>query len=152
MLSEPQEIRVAVKLSYEVIDYFKDYNLSRLADLLLEQYDVTSLPSIHLDQMVQRNLTITNPYYIQLKQALPSTSPRISLSRLFEYAYTQDILANPAPYASASRLAQKSYIEYLQKARGYIRTAYNMAPGAMQSLLQELLSTINEVIKDENIY
>lgn len=139
------EIKVACKLSYEVIDYFHDYDLSRLADLLLEQYDVTSLPPISFDQMVQRNLVITNPYYIELKQAFPPTSPKISLSRLFEYAYTQDILADPAPYSSAYKHTQKSYIDYLRKAKNFIRTASHIAPDNVQPLLQDLIATINEV-------
>lgn len=86
---------VSLNMSREVYDYFKNYDLSDVANCLLEQYDITVLPPTSGQRDVERTVNITDPVYIQLYNAVGPRSKKVSLGRLFEFAYNMDVLANP---------------------------------------------------------
>lgn len=86
---------INVNMSMEVYDYFKDYDLSKVADTLLEMYDFTNLPQKTGPREKECRLNINNEYYISLYNTLGPRSKKISLGRLFEYAYNMDVLALP---------------------------------------------------------
>lgn len=88
-------MRVALNMSKEVFNYFKNYDLSDVADCLLEQYDITVLPPTSGLREVERIVNVTDPTYIQLYNTVGPRSKKISLGRLFEFAYNSDVLANP---------------------------------------------------------
>ncbi|MBR5199792.1 MAG: hypothetical protein IKW20_08225 [Bacteroidales bacterium] len=86
---------VSVNMSREVYEYFKGHNLSKVADALLEMYDFTNLPQKTGPREKECRLNVSNEYYISLYNTLGPRSKKISLGRLFEFAYTMDVLSLP---------------------------------------------------------
>lgn len=86
---------VNVNMSREVYDYFKGHDLSKVADALLEMYDFTNLPQRTGPREKEVKVNISNEYYISLYNTLGPRSKKISLGRLFEFAYNMDVLALP---------------------------------------------------------
>ncbi len=86
---------VNVNMSREVYDYFKGHDLSKVADALLEMYDFTNLPQRVGPREKEVKVNISNEYYISLYNTLGPRSKKISLGRLFEFAYNMDVLALP---------------------------------------------------------
>lgn len=86
---------VNVNMSQQVYDYFKAYNLSDVANTLLEQYDFTFLPATAGKRDIERKVNITDPIYIQLYNVVGPRSKKVSLGRLFEFAYNMDVLNRP---------------------------------------------------------
>lgn len=84
---------VNVNMSREVYDYFKGHDLSKVADALLEMYDFTSLPQRVGPREKEIKVNVSNKYYISLYKTLGPRSKKISLGRLFEFAYDMDVLA-----------------------------------------------------------
>ena len=84
---------VNVNMSREVYDYFKGHDLSKVADALLEMYDFTNLPQRTGPREKEVKVNISNEYYISLYNTLGPRSKKISLGRLFEFAYNMDVLA-----------------------------------------------------------
>ena len=86
---------VAVNMSREVYDYYKDYDLSAVANTLMDMYDFTNLPPISGPREVERVVTVTNEMYISLYKSLGPRSKKLSLGRLFEFGYNMDVLSLP---------------------------------------------------------
>lgn len=86
---------VNVNMSREVYDYFKGHDLSKVADALLEMYDFTNLPQRVGPREKEIKVNVSNEYYISLYNTLGPRSKKISLGRLFEFAYNMDVLALP---------------------------------------------------------
>ena len=86
---------VNVNMSREVYDYFKGHDLSKVADALLEMYDFTNLPQRTGPREKEIKVNISNEYYISLYNTLGPRSKKISIGRLFEFAYNMDVLALP---------------------------------------------------------
>ena len=86
---------VSVNMSLEVYNYFKGHDMSKVADALLEMYDFTNLPQKVGAREKECRLNISNEHYISLYNTLGPRSKKISLGRLFEFAYTMDVLSLP---------------------------------------------------------
>lgn len=86
---------ISVNMSLEVYNYFKEYDLSQIADTLLEMYDFTNLPQKSGPREKECRINVSNEYYISLYKSLGPRSKKVSLSRLFEFAYNMDVLALP---------------------------------------------------------
>ena len=86
---------VNVNMSREVYDYFKGHDLSKVADALLEMYDFTNLPQRTGPREKEIKVNISNEYYISLYNTLGPRSKKISIGRLFEFAYNMNVLALP---------------------------------------------------------
>lgn len=86
---------VNVNMSREVYNYFKGHDMSKVADALLEMYDFTNLPQKTGPREKEVRLNVSNEYYISLYNSLGPRSKKISLGRLFEFAYTMDVLSLP---------------------------------------------------------
>lgn len=84
---------VNVNMSREVYDYFKDHDLSKVTDVLLEMYDFTNLPQRVGPREKEIKVNVSNEYYISLYNTLGPRSKKLSLGRLFEFAYNMDVLA-----------------------------------------------------------
>ena len=84
---------VNVNMSREVYDYFKGHDLSKVADALLEMYDFTNLPQRVVPREKEIKVNVSNTYYISLYNTLGPRSKKLSLGRLFEFAYNMDVLA-----------------------------------------------------------
>jgi hypothetical protein len=84
---------VNVNMSREVYDYFKGHDLSKVADALLEMYDFTNLPQRVGPREKEIKVNVSNAYYISLYNTLGPRSKKLSLGRLFEFAYNMDVLA-----------------------------------------------------------
>lgn len=84
---------VNVNMSREVYDYFKGHDLSKVADALLEMYDFTNLPQRVGPREKEIKVNVSNEYYISLYNTLGPRSKKLSLGRLFEFAYNMDVLA-----------------------------------------------------------
>lgn len=83
---------VSVNLSQEVYDYYKDYDLSDIANALLKQYDFTCLPAKTGGRDKEIRVNVTDPTYIQLYKVVGPRSKKVSLARLFEFGYNMDAL------------------------------------------------------------
>jgi hypothetical protein len=86
---------VNVNMSREVYDYFKGHDLSKVADALLEMYDFTNLPQRVGPREKEIKVNVSNEYYISLYNTLGPRSKKLSLGRLFEFAYNMDVLSLP---------------------------------------------------------
>ena len=86
---------VNANMSNEVYNYFKGYDMSRVADILLEMYDFTNLPQRIGPREKECKINVSNEYYISLYKTLGARSKKLSLGRLFEFAYNMDVLAMP---------------------------------------------------------
>lgn len=84
---------VNVNMSREVYDYFKGHDLSKVTDALLEMYDFTNLPQRVGPREKEIKVNVSNEYYISLYNTLGPRSKKLSLGRLFEFAYNMDVLA-----------------------------------------------------------
>lgn len=84
---------VTANMSLEVYEYFKDYDKSALADTLLEMYDFTTLPATSGQRGKEVRLNVSNETYISLYKIFGPRSNKVSLGRLFEFAYNMDVLA-----------------------------------------------------------
>lgn len=84
---------VTVNLSKEVSDYFRGYNLDKVADTLLDMYDITNLPPCTLKRYTDKKINVTNELFIQLYESLGARNKKVSLGRLFEFAYNMDVLS-----------------------------------------------------------
>lgn len=88
-------IVVNANLSREVYEYFDGYDLSLVADKLMDMYDFTNLPQISSERYKECKIEVTNELYISLYNTLGPRSKKLSLGRLFEFAYNTDVLALP---------------------------------------------------------
>ena len=86
---------VNVNMSREVYDYFKGHDLSSVADVLMEMYDFTNLPPVTGKREIERKVNVSNEMFISLYETLGPRSKKLSLGRLFEFAYNMDVLALP---------------------------------------------------------
>ena len=86
---------VAVNMSREVFEYYKEYDLSAIADTLLEIYDITSLPPTCGQRDVERKINVSDQFYLSLYKTYGPRSKKTSLGRLFEFGYRMDVLAMP---------------------------------------------------------
>lgn len=84
---------VKVSFSKEVLSYFKNYDLDKICDLLLETFDITNLPPCELPRYTYRTINVNNENFISLSNSLGPWSKKLSLSRLFEFAYNLDFLS-----------------------------------------------------------
>lgn len=88
-------MRVSFNMSREVYEYFKDYDLSEVAETLLEMYDFTDLPPTSGRRDVERTINISNKFYIEQYQLFGPRSHKVSLGRLFEFAFNMNVLDLP---------------------------------------------------------
>lgn len=86
-------MQVNVNFSREVYEYFKGYDLSGVANTLLDMYDFTNLPPTEGKRYTEKRLEITNEAFISLYEALGARNKKVSLARLFEFAYNMDVLS-----------------------------------------------------------
>lgn len=100
---------VSVNMSNEVYEYFKGHDLSRVADTMLEIYDITNLPQISMPRGKEVRVNVSNEYYIDLYNTLGPRSKKVSLGRLFEFGYNMDVLA--LPRFEVMRVTDKDYTD-----------------------------------------
>ena len=86
---------INANLSMEAYEYFRGHDMSEVANTLLEMYDFTNLPPIQGGRGKEVKLNITNEYYLSLYVSHGARSKKVSLGRLFEFAYNMDVLAMP---------------------------------------------------------
>lgn len=86
---------VNVNMSKDVYEYFKGHDLSRVADTLMEMYDFTNLPPVSGPREIERRVNVSNETYISLYESLGPRNKKVSLARLFEFAYNMDVLSMP---------------------------------------------------------
>lgn len=134
-------VQIRVNFSLQTFEYFKDYNLGEVADYLLSTLEYLSLPDYGGKRDVVRDVTVTNQEYIHLRNTLGSKSHKLSLSRLFEYAYNIDILASPlfSPRPQVMRSNQS-----LAQA---LRRAYNALDAAVKYLNGSPYEHYEQIIK-----
>ncbi len=125
---------VSFNMSREVFEYFKDFDLSDIANTLLEQYDFTALPPTSGRRDVERKVNITNPAYIALYNTLGPRSKKVSLGRLFEFAYNLDVLSLP-------------YFK-IKPTRHEDNPAYTLIDRAYRALIEAQKYVDDEVLKD----
>lgn len=118
---------INVMISEEVYTYFAPYDLSKITDLLIDMYEIETLPQIATPTTKQVRLDITNPLYILLYNTFGPRSKKVSIGRLLDFAYNLDILSlkpelatftreysEPTPITADTHIAKA--IEHLVKA------------------------------------
>lgn len=88
-------IVVNVNMSKEVFEYFRNHDKSRVANALLEMYDFTNLPAVEGTRARECKITVENEMFISLYNTLGPRNKKVSLARLFEFAYNMDVLNLP---------------------------------------------------------
>lgn len=86
-------MNVSFNMSLEVFTYFKDYDMSELADTLLDMYDFTNMPATSGIRDKEIRVNVSNKAYISLYTTLGARSKKVSLGRLFEFAYNMNVLS-----------------------------------------------------------
>lgn len=86
---------VNVNMSREVYNYYQAYDLSLVADTLMEMYDFTNLPPVDGPREVERKVNVSNEMYISLYNTLGPRSKKLSLGRLFAFGYNMNVLSLP---------------------------------------------------------
>ena len=139
---------VNVNMSREVYDYFKDYDLSALANMLLEQYDFTVLPQTSGLRDVERKVNVTDPVYIALYKAVGPRSKKISLGRLFEFAYNMDILSRPHFKIRPTKQEDNPVYSLVTKAYKAMLEAQKYSSDVTLKEVTEILYQYKEVIRN----
>lgn len=88
-------MQISVNMSQEVAEYFKDYDMDKVIDTLLDMYDFTNLPAVYRPRYTFKTVNVTNEAYLSLYNTLGPRNKKVSLSRLVEFAYDMDVLALP---------------------------------------------------------
>lgn len=133
---------VNANMSFEVYNYYKGYDMSRIADTLLEIYDITNLPQIATPREKECKINVSNEYYISLYNTLGPRSKKVSLGRLFEFGYNMDVLA--LPRFEELRITDKDYTDnptYQQ-----VDKAYRALLAAQKYDDSEALSEITRIV------
>lgn len=91
-------IHVTISMTKEVAEYYKNYlrspaAWSRFVDMMLERYELESLPPTEGEKYTQRTVTVTNPYYISLYNQYGAKSKRCSIARLIAFGKDIDIFS-----------------------------------------------------------
>lgn len=91
-------IQVTISMTKEVAEYYKQYlrspaAWSKFVDMMLERYELESLPPTEGEKYTQRTITVTNPYYISLYNQYGAKSKRCSIARLIAFGKDIDIFA-----------------------------------------------------------
>ena len=86
---------VTVNMTKDVYDYYKDYDLSQVIDVLLDMYDFTTLPPTEGKSEVQRSVDVENEAYIALYNTVGPRSKKCSLGRVLAFGYNMDVLSMP---------------------------------------------------------
>lgn len=90
-------MKVCANVPKEVAEYYQNYDLNKVVDILLEQYDITTLPAVdkvEKGKRVQLILDITNEEYIATYNFYGPRSTKISLARLLDFGYNMLVLDN----------------------------------------------------------
>ena len=91
-------IQVTISMTKEVAEYYKNYlrspaAWSKFVDMMLERYELESLPPTEGEKYTQRTITVTNPYYISLYNQYGAKSKRCSIARLVAFGKEIDIFS-----------------------------------------------------------
>lgn len=92
-LVERDPITICVNISIQADEYFKEHDLSQVVNVLLEMYDITSVPKHTYKDRVQRRVTVWNDLWLDLYNKFGPRYHGISIARLIEFAYLTDVLA-----------------------------------------------------------
>ena len=88
-------MQISVNMSQEVAEYFKNYDMDKVIDTLLDMYDFTNLPAVYRPRYTFKTVNVTNEAYLSLYNTLGPRNKKVSLSRLVEFAYDMDVLTLP---------------------------------------------------------
>ena len=143
---EIKPIIVTVNLSREVAEYFKNYDLSKVIDLLLDMFDFTNLPACSLPRYTYKKVAITNSTYISLYNTLGPKNKMVSLGRLLEYAYNIDVLSLPRfeqfMQKQEDNTMQKAFTSALYKAYRALLDAQQFAPQQEREYIDTLTKAV----------
>ena len=140
---------VNVNMSREVYEYFKDYDLSDVANCLLEQYDFTVMPPTSGQRDVERKVNITDPVYIRLYRAVGPRSKKVSLARLFEFAYHADVLSNPNFAVKPTKHQDDPTYNLINSAYHYLLRAKKYNDHEQIALVTKIVYELREMFKNK---
>lgn len=126
-------MKVCANVSKEVADYYKNYDLDKVVDIMLGIYDITTLPPVDKSarsKRVQLTIDITNEEYISLYKFYGSRSVKISIARLLDFGYNMLVLDNIA-FEFARKKVTDEPVELNQdynivKALEYLQMEYDL--------------------------
>lgn len=127
-------MKVCANVNKDVANYYKDYDLSEVIDILLSMYDITTMPAVDKSNesgRIQLQIDIINEEYLNLYKLYGPRSTKISLARLLDFGYNMLILDNEI-FNSCRKSEQKtddtSEVEYyLEQAKKNLKNAYNIS-------------------------
>jgi len=130
---------VNVNMSQEVYDYFSGYDMSAVADTLLEMYDYTNLPPTSGIRDKEVKINVSNESYIKLYNTLGPRSKKVSLGRLFEFAYNMNVL-------SLERFKLYAIDKVDDPVPSLLNRAYRALLSAQKYVNSDILSKVTEII------
>lgn len=132
---------VSVNMSKDVYEYYKDYDLSKVADTLLEMFDFTALPAATGRREIERRINVSNEAYISLYNAVGPRSKKVSIGRLFAYGYELDVLSMPR-----FESVRKTTNVFDNPTRTCVKRAYKSLLEAMQYDKSDTLKNITNIV------
>lgn len=85
-------IEVCANVSGEVAEYYKGYDINRVANALLEIFEFDNLPPMSGKREVEYRVIINNEFYENMYKTYGPRSKKVSLGRLFEFGMNMDVL------------------------------------------------------------
>lgn len=140
---------VSANLSQEVYHYFKDYNLSDVANALLAKYDFTCLPPTSGKRYKEIRVNITDPVYISLYGTVGPHSKKVSLGRLFEFAYYMDVLSSPDFSVEPTKNEDSPVPQLLNKAYRALLEAQQYTDNLIIKELTKMINDLKTVFDNE---
>lgn len=150
-------MRICANVPKEVADYYQHYDLNKVVDILLDTYDITTLPPIdksNQGKRVQLTIDITNEEYIAMYNFYGSRSVKISIARLLDFGYNMLILDNNVfesaikKQKSVKTNDENNMIEYyLKQALSYINNAYKINKDEQLESIAIILNNYTELIE-----
>ena len=135
-------IEVCANVSGEVAEYYKGYDINRVANALLEIFEFDNLPPMSGKREVEYRVIINNEFYENMYKTYGPRSKKVSLGRLFEFGMNMDVLKSEQFKA----FKDENYIPP-DLGRVYLNNAYAALKKAQRYYRDGELANIVEVLR-----
>lgn len=146
-------MKICANVPKEVAEYYKNYDLNKVIDILLEQYDITTLPAVdkvEKGKRVQLILDITNEEYIATYNFYGPRSTKISLARLLDFGYNMLVLDNPVFDNTKTQCDKKQNLNSnIVKALEYLNIEYASYKNDIIEQVIDILEQYKETYHNE---
>lgn len=135
-------IEVCANVSGEVAEYYKGYDINRVANALLEIFEFDNLPPMSGKREVEYRVIINNAFYEDMYKTYGPRSKKVSLGRLFEFGMNMDVLKSE----QFKTFKDENYVPP-DFGRVYLNNAYAALKKAQKYYKDGELASIVEVLR-----